>query len=278
MKTMNLFFGLLSTIFAHYILASEKKITQFEKAVLQYQKKGDFGYFAEFIDKGIKNNTLDFAETDASGNNLFHWAIYTEANPETITSCCLFKLLTYVQTGQINSKPLLNAKNSFNLTPLHIAALTGQRRNIRELLNAGAEINALGSEHMNCLEILFNECNKSLFNTLEMIIFLYSKGAKVRLQFAELAYYFMRAAFNQLDPEIPIFGNILENIEEAKEIKKDRLDGINFVSLLIERENRQSYLHVLPEAVFAMAFGYAYNFYTNRRLYGFNPYNSANKI
>lgn len=270
------FFSLLMVITRHFGMASTPNppLSDIDRISLKYWHDADFvDAMYDHIDDCINRN--DIGQTDQKGNNLFHWAITIDSG--SILNNC-YKLLSHAKSHKTDIRYLLRAKNSSNLTPLHLAAQNDMKSPVREFLLAGAEIDALGQEHMNPLEILFVN-KKAPFNILDMIILLFSKGARVRPQFLSDSYAFMNELQSQaehLSPLSFLYGDILERAKEKEEMIKKRKDALNFISLLLERENNQSHLHQLPKTVFGMAFGYIYNFYTNNGLHEYNPFQISN--
>ncbi|CAN5154213.1 hypothetical protein BH09DEP1_BH09DEP1_2650 [soil metagenome] len=256
------------------VASPEPQLSDIDRISLEYHRDADFiDAMDDYIYDCIENN-CDITQADQQGNNLFHWAVSIDSR----TVCRnLEKLLSYAKSREINIKPLLNAKNAVNLTPLHIAAKAGSKRQVQDLLDEGAEINALGQEYMNALEVLF-DVSREPFKSLEMIILLLSTGGKVRAQYAANAHEFMQNAYPKAKTwPICLYGDPAQDYTEKEKRAQTRLDMLNFVSLLLEKENRKSYLSILPPSVFGLSFSYIYNFYTDRSLCDLNPFNSSNK-
>lgn len=260
-------------LLAGSLLAMHKahKPATLQQAVQSYERSLDFEFIEDFIDEGIEKNNLDFVATDHHGNNLLYWALKIDSR--TIGSWNLSKIVQYAKAKQVDIKPLINAGNNFNITPFHCLVEEDMQGIAQDFLNWGADINVSHKSAATPLELLLNTDRRSYLNSLSMIIFLYSKGATVRSHYAALASPFMQAAYKEaIRLERGLYGDPLENELEHNTHLKIRLDAINFVSLMLERVNKKSYLNMLPEDLFGLAFGYAYNFYTNRTWGEYDPF------
>ena len=193
-------------------VATDKKIVRKEKLDELVFSAVSYSHSACWLDELFKRGANIMARNYA-GDTPLHKAIERGYRP------CVQIILEYAQENNIDRGSLVAAKNSYNFTPLHLAAKQLLIKESSLLLECGADVNERGGLKNNItpLDCVLIGSSNSIINRsrlLEIIRLLCRKHS------AQILPHQI-AMIEEIDPRLTRTGYEKENVMEAQKLLKD---------------------------------------------------------